>query len=167
MKNYQTELKWASIHFLMYLAWMGMEHLCGLHGRNIHYQQLVSTFILLPSLFIYFLALREKKQKVYQGTITFRQAFKSGMLLTLFMVLLSPLSQLITFQLIAPEYFQNMREFAVAQQKMSVIKAESRLNIGAFIVQGVIGGMITGTVFSILISLLIRSRKLAAHAVNI
>ncbi|MBO9152268.1 DUF4199 domain-containing protein [Chitinophaga sp. GCM10012297] len=161
MKNYQTELKWAGIHFLVYLAWMFTEHVCGLHGRHIQYQQLVSAFILLPSLLIYVLALREKKMKVFRGTITFRQAFKSGMLLTLFMVLLSPLSQLITTGLISPEYFENMREFAVSRRQMSAQEAESRLNTGAFIVQSVVGGLITGAVFSVIVSLFIRSRKVS------
>lgn len=159
MKNYQTELKWAGIFFLMYLAWMFMEHLCGLHERHIQYQQLVSTFVLLPSLLIYVFALREKKLKVFQGTITFRQAFKSGMLLTLFIVLLSPVSQLISTGLISPEYFENMREFAVSSRQMSAEEAESRLNILAFIVQSVVGGLVTGAVFSALVSLLIRNRK--------
>lgn len=159
MKNYQTELKWAGIFFLMYLAWMLLEHLCGLHGRHIQYQQLVSTFILLPSILIYVLALREKKRKFFQGTITFMQAFKSGMLLTLFIVVLSPVSQLITIGLISPEYFENMREFAVNQQQMPRQEAEARLSTRAFIVQSIIGGLVTGAVFSAIISLLIRSRK--------
>ena len=159
MKSYRTEFKWAGVFFLMYLAWMFIEHLCGLHGRNIRYQQLVSTFILLPSLLIYVLAIREKKRKVFQGGITFRQAFKSGMLLTLFIVLLSPVNQLITMGLIAPEYFENMQEFAVSARQMSAEEAGARLNIKAFIVQSIIGGLVTGAVFSALISLLIRSRK--------
>lgn len=160
MKNYQIELKWAGIFFLVYLAWMFIEHLCGLHGRNIHYQQLVSTFILLPSLLIYVLSIREKKRKACQGTITFMQAFKSGMLLTLFMVILSPVNQLITTGLISPEYFDNMREYAVSQQ-MPAEEAESRLNIGAFIVQGIIGGLVTGVVFSAVIALFARSGRVA------
>jgi hypothetical protein len=162
MKNYRTELKWAGIFSLMYLTWMVMEHLCGLHGRYIRYQQLVSTFILLPSVLIYVLALREKKLKVFGGTITFVQAFKSGMLLTLFIVVLSPLNQLITTGLIAPEYFENMQELAVSQGKMSAQEAASRLNLGAFIVQSIVGGLITGAVFSAIISLLIRNREVAA-----
>lgn len=159
MKNIRTELKWAGIFSLMYLAWMFMEHLCGLHGRHIQYQQTVSTFILLPSLLIYVLAIREKKLKAFQGTITFRQAFKSGLLLTLFIVILSPVNQLITQELIAPEYFENMREFAVSKQQMSAEVAASRLNTGAFIVQSIIGGLVTGAVFSALIALVIRGRK--------
>lgn len=159
MKNYRTELKWAGIFSLMYLAWMMMEHLCGLHGRHIQYQQLVSTFILLPSLLIYVLAIREKKLRVFQGTITFRQAFKSGMLLTLFIVILSPVNQLITTGLIAPDFFENMQEFAVSQKQMSVQEAEARLNTGAFIVQSIIGGLVTGAVFSALIALVIRTKK--------
>lgn len=160
MKSIRTELKWAGIFSLMYLAWMMMEHLCGLHGRHIQYQQLVSTFILLPSLFIYVLAIREKKLKTFQGTVTFRQAFKSGMLLTLFIVIFSPINQLIATGLIAPDYFENMQEFAVSQRQMSVQEAEARLNTGAFIVQSIIGGLVTGAVFSAIISLFIRNRQL-------
>jgi hypothetical protein len=61
--------------------------------------------------------------------------------------------------LIAPEYFENMQEFAVSARQMSAEEAGSRLNIRAFIVQSIVGGLITGAVFSALISLLIRSRK--------
>jgi hypothetical protein len=158
MKKYQTELKWAGIFFGMYLVWMLLERLCGLHGPRIQYQQLVSMFILIPSLLIYVLALREKKRKVFQGKITFGQAFKSGMLLTILIVLLSPVNQLITTQIISPEYFKHMRDLAVAQG-MSPEEAQSRLNIGAFIVQSVVGGLITGSLFSALVSIVIRSKK--------
>lgn len=158
MKNYQIELKWAGIFFLMYLVWMLFERLWGLHGRHIQYQQLVSTFILIPSLLIYVLALREKKRKDYQGKITFKQAFKSGMLLTLFIVLLSPVNMIITIQLISPDYFDNMHDFAV-NQGMSSKEAQSRLNIGAFIVQGIIGGLVTGALFSALVAIVLRGKS--------
>lgn len=159
MKKYQIEIKWAGIHFLVYLLWMFSERLCGLHGRHIQYQQLVSVFILVPSLLIYALALLEKKLKVFQGTITFKQAFKSGMLLTLFIVLLSPISQLITTRLISPDYFENMRDFAVTHQGMPPGEAQSRLNIGAFIMQSLVGGLITGALFSALVAIVIRTKS--------
>ncbi|MRG45700.1 DUF4199 family protein [Chitinophaga sp. SYP-B3965] len=158
MKKYYTELKWAGINFGMYLVWMLLERLFGLHGPNIQHQQLVSTFILIPSLLIYVLALREKKRKVFQGKITFGQAFKSGMVLTILIVLFSPVNQLIITQLVSPEYFKNMRDLAVAKG-MSPEEARSRLNTGAFIVQSVVGGLVTGALFSALVSVVIRSKK--------
>lgn len=158
MKKYYIELKWAGISSLLYLVWMLLERLCGLHGRHIQYQQLVSTLILIPSLLIYVLALREKKRKVFQGKITFMQAFKSGMLLTILIVLFSPVNQLITSQLISPEYFKHMRDFAVHHQGMSPEEAQSRLNTGAFMVQSVVGGLVTGALFSALVAIVIRGR---------
>lgn len=161
MKNCQIELKWAGVFFLMYLVWMLLERLCGLHGRHIQYQQLVSTFILIPSLLIYALALSEKKRKTFRGMITFKQAFKSGMVLTLFIVLLSPVSQLITMGLISPDYFKNMRDFAVAHRGMLPEEAQSSLNIGAFIIQSLVGGLVTGALFSALAAMVIRTKKVA------
>jgi hypothetical protein len=107
---------------------------------------------------IYVLALLEKKRKVFQGKITFLQAFKSGMVLTLFIVILSPLNQFIITRLVSPDYFENMRDLAVAKG-MSLEEAQSRLNTGAFIVQSVIGGLVTGAVFSALVSIVIGGNK--------
>lgn len=158
MRKYNIELKWAIIYCVMYLVWMTVEWATGLHSDNLENQQMVTTFILVPSLLIYILALRDKRKSVYNNMITFKQSFFSGLWLTIFIVLLSPVNLLIVTTVISPNYFSNLITYTVSHGVMSAEEAQSMFNIQSYIVQSMIGGFITGIVFTIIISFFIQSK---------
>jgi hypothetical protein len=54
------------------------------------------------------LALKDEKVHFYYGTMTYQLGFIAGVVLSLFMALLSPLSRWIATYVITPEYFPNV-----------------------------------------------------------
>ncbi|ACU04968.1 DUF4199 domain-containing protein [Pedobacter heparinus] len=158
MEKYKIELKWAFIFTAMYLLWMTMEKLAGLHDRYLEQQQLISMFVLVPAIIIYALAIKDKKKNYYAGTITYKQSFMSGLVLTIFVVLLSPISQLITSYIITPDYFANVIAHTVKSGMFTQEQAEAQFNIKSYIITSIIGGLVTGIIFSIVISVFTKSK---------
>lgn len=108
MKNFKIEIKWALIFVATTLLWMLLERLFGLHDRNIEYHPLVTSFVVIPAIFIYVLALLDKRRKDFNGQMNYIQGFTSGVIITIFVTIVSPLTQIITSLVITPNYFTNM-----------------------------------------------------------
>ena len=75
--------------------------------------------------------------------MTFLQGFLSGLLLTLVVVVLTPLSQYISHSLISPDYFSNIIQLTVNSGKMTLQEAEAYFNLMNYTTQSVFfaGGM--------------------------
>ena len=143
MKKFQIELKWGFLFFLSGLAWMLLEKSLGWHDRLIE-QHATYTLLYAPlAIFIYVVALWEKKRKTYGGRMTFIQGFLSGLLLTLVVVVLTPLSQYISHSLISPDYFSNIIQLTVNSGKMTLQEAEAYFNLMNYTTMSVFfaGGM--------------------------
>lgn len=162
MKTRKTEIKWAFIFAAMFLLWVTLEKIAGLHDQYLEQQQLVTTLILIPSIIIYALALRDKKKNFYSGQMTYKQGFISGMALTLFIVVLSPVNQLITSYVITPEYFANAIAYTVAKGVFTQAQAEQQFSVGNYILTGMVGGLITGLIFSAVVPVFLRSKRQVA-----
>jgi hypothetical protein len=107
-------------------------------------QHATYTLLYAPlAIFIYVVALWEKKRKTYGGRMTFIQGFLSGLLLTLVVVVLTPLSQYISHSLISPDYFSNIIQLTVNSGKMTLQEAEAYFNLMNYTTQSVFfaGGM--------------------------
>ncbi len=159
MKKYRVEIKWAFIHSAIFLLWMIIEKISGLHDKHLDKQQFVTTLILIPSIIIYVLAIKDKKRSYYSGHITYKQSFVSGVMLTIFMVLLSPVNQVITSYVITPDYFANVIEHTVKSGMFTQEQAEAQFNIGNYIITSIVAGLVTGVIFSAVISIFTRSKK--------
>lgn len=159
MKKNKIEIKWAFIFAAMFLLWMIIEKLIGLHDKHIESQQVATTLILIPSIIIYILALQDKKKNYYSGSITYRQSFMSGLMLTLFIVVLSPVNQLITSYIITPDYFTHAIEYTVKMGMFTQEQAEQQFSIKNYLITSVVGGLVTGIIFSAVISLFIKSKN--------
>lgn len=159
MRRYKIEIKWAFIHAAMFLLWMVMEKIVGLHDKYLDKQQFVTMLILIPSCIIYVLTIRDKKRHYYSGSITYGQGFVNGFMLTLFIVLLSPVNQLITSWIITPDYFANAIEHTVKAGMFTREQAEAQFNIGYYTITGIVGGLVTGIVFSAIISIFTKSKS--------
>ncbi|MEP6677371.1 MAG: DUF4199 domain-containing protein [Ferruginibacter sp.] len=158
MKQYKIEIKWALIFAAMHLLWMAMEKLIGLHDKYLEKQQFVTMLVLIPSIIIYVFAIKDKKKNFYSGTLSYKQGFLSGLILTLFVVLLSPINQLITSYIIAPNYFANVIGLTVKTGMFSQEQAETQFNIKNYIIMSIIGGIVTGIIFSAIISIFTKSK---------
>jgi hypothetical protein len=155
--KFAIELRWALIFSLMYLAWMLAERVAGFHDTRLAQQPMVGPLIMIPSIIVYWLALRSKKRSL-EGQMTYRQGLLSGCVLTAFVVALSPLNQLLTSRVISPDYFANLIEYTVAQGALTPAQAQQQFNFGNYVVIGLIAGALTGIVFSAILAAFVRSR---------
>lgn len=158
LKRFAIELRWALIFSLTYLAWMLTERLAGFHDTRLDQQPMVGPLIMIPSIVIYALMLRDRKRSL-EGEMTYGQGFLSGCILTAFIVILSPLNQLLTLEIISPDYFANLIEYTVAQGALTLEQARQQFSIRNYVVTGLIAGALTGILFSAILAAFMRSRR--------
>lgn len=159
MKKYSIEIKWAILYAMMTLIWMFLEMLFGLHDKHIDKQDIAKTLIFIPIIAIYVFALRDKRNNYYSGVITYKQGFITGLIITLIIVFLSPLTQIITSNIITPEFFHNAIKCVVNEGLMSQEEAEKYFSLRNYIIQGIIGSAIIGLLTSAIVAIFIRTRK--------
>ncbi len=156
MKQYNIEIKWAIAFVLMTLGWMLLERLSGLYNQHIDKHEIYTNFIALPAIAIYVFALLDKRKNFYGGTMSYKQGFISGLIITLIVTAFSPLTQYITTTIIAPQYFPNVIKYAVDAQKMTQQEANDFFNLKNYIVQGLIGAPIMGLVTTAIVAIFTR-----------
>lgn len=160
VKDYSIEVKWASIFAIMMLVWMYIEKLMGLHDKHIDRQSFFTNFIILPAMLIYVLALLDKRERFYNGRMTYIQGFKSGAAITVMVAIFSPMVEYITFTITSPEYFPNAINYTVSNGWLTKEIAEASFNLGAFQMDAAINILLTGLLASTVISLFTRKRSL-------
>jgi hypothetical protein len=70
-----------------------LEKVAELHGTYIDYHLYLTNLFAIPAIIVMVLALKYKKARSYHDTMTYKQGLISGVVLSLFIALLSPLSQ--------------------------------------------------------------------------
>jgi hypothetical protein len=158
MKSIKTEVKWAFIFIVMMLAWMLMEKLTGLYSENIEWHPVVTNFVAIPAITVYVLALLDKRKKDYNGVMTYGQGFKSGLIITLIVTLFTPLTQYLTTEVIAPEYFPNAIAYTVDNGFMTQSDAEAFFNLKSYMIQSTIGAPIMGIVTTAIVAIFTRKK---------
>lgn len=153
IKNYKLEIKWAFTFVAMSLLWMLFEKSLGLHSNLIQVHARYTNLFAIPAIVIYVLAMLDKRNKYFNGIMNYRQGLTTGLIITGIIALLSPLTQIITSYIIAPEYFPNAIEYAVAQSKMTQTEAESYYNLANYIKLAVIGAAIMGIFTSAVVAI--------------
>ncbi len=159
MANYRIEIRWGLIFTLVFLLWMGFEKAMGWHGPNIEDHPIYTNLFMIPVLVLYFLAIREKREKGLGGVMDWKQGFFSGVVLTAVAVLLSPLSQWIFHTMISPEYLPNVREYAVTNDRMSFEEARDHFTVRNYIVMSTVGAAVSGVLLSAIMALFLRRKQ--------
>ena len=158
MKNIKLELKWAIYFVLMQLIWMLLEKASGLYTLRIHKHAVYSNFIAIPAIAVYVFALLDKRNYFYGGTMTYLQGFISGLMITVFVTLLTPVTQYLVAVGIAPEFFPNMIEYSVGNGSMTQDAAEKYFNLKSFIVQGMMFTPLMGIVTTLLVATFVKKK---------
>lgn len=70
MKKFRIEIKWALIYVATLLAWMFLERVVGLHDKHIDQHATYTMLFLIPAVFVYVLALLDKRKNYYNGQMT-------------------------------------------------------------------------------------------------
>ncbi|WP_268035113.1 DUF4199 domain-containing protein [Algoriphagus sp. PAP.12] len=159
MKNLRIEIKWAIIFTLSMLGWMFFEKTMGWHDEKIADHATYTNFFAIPAILIYVFALLDKKKNFYSGVMSYKQGVISGLIITAFVTVLSPLAQYITSTVITPDYFPNVIEYAVSSGKMTQADAEAYFNINSYMIQSVIGALVMGLVTSLIVAIFVKSKS--------
>jgi hypothetical protein len=159
MKNIKTEIKWSVIFSIVALLWMVLEKLSGLHGKYIDYHLYLTNLFAIPAIVVMVMALKDKKKFFYRGNMSYMQGLISGIFLSLFIALLSPLTQWITSYVITPEYFPNVikRSVELGYYK-TIVEAKANFNYQNYAIQGFIGALIMGIVTTAIAMIFIRTK---------
>lgn len=160
MKTVKIEIKWAIIFSIMGLLWMVLEKLCGLHSTYIDYHLYLTNLFAIPAIWVMILALKAKKKNFYNGQMSYTQGLLSGIILSVIIALISPLTQWITSYIITPEYFPNVIKRSVELgYYQTTANAEANFNYQNYAIQGAIGALVMGAVTTAIAMIFIRTKK--------
>lgn len=160
MKNFGIELKWALIFSGVTLLWMVGEKWSGLHGQYIDYHLYLTNLFAIPAIIVMVMALHDKKNRFYGGQMTYTQGLFSGIVLSVAIAILSPVTQWITTYVITPEYFPNVirRSVELGHYK-TVADAEAYFNYPNYALQSAIGALVMGVITTAIAMVFIRTKK--------
>ena len=159
MWNRKIEIKWALIFTVVGLLWMVLEKASGLHDRYIDYHVYLTNLFAIPAILVMVFALKDKKKNYYNGRISYQQGLIAGVFISVFIALLSPLSQWITSYVITPEYFTNAIKRSVELGYYPTREeAEANFNFQNYVIQGVVGALVMGILTTAIAMLFIRTK---------
>ncbi len=159
MKSIKIEIKWAFIFIGMSLLWMLLEKLLGLHSTHIDKHMYLTNLYAIPAILVFIFALKDKKKNYYQGQMSYKQGFVSGLIVTLIVTLFAPLTQWITSTVITPEYFPNVIAHSVETGYYATVEeAEAYFNLKNYMVQSTIGSLIMGVVTTAVVAIFVRTK---------
>ena len=158
MGNWRIEIKWGVIFALMMLLWMVGEKAVGLHDAYIDKHPLYTNLVAIPAIVIYFLALLEKRRVAFNGVMDYWLGFKTGLRITLVVLLLTPVNTYITLEWITPDFFANAIAYATESGAMSRENVEEYFSFDSYLTQSIIGAPIMGTFTSGIVALFTKRR---------
>jgi len=156
MNKFKTEIKWGVIFVLATLLWNLLERLLCFHSDKIDQHQTVTTFFMIPAIVIYVLALRDKRNNDLGGKMTYKQGLITGLIVTLVVTILTPLSQYMAVEVISPDYFSNIIEHSVATGEQTLEEAQAFFNLQSYMVQSIIFAPIAGILTTLIVALFMR-----------
>lgn len=160
MRNIKIETKWSIIFSIAGLLWMLLEKLSGLHDKHIDYHQYLTNLYAIPAIWIMVLALIDKKKNFYENKMSYKQGLITGIVLSVIIAALSPLTQWVTSYVISPEYFPNVikRSVEIGYYK-TIEEAQANFNFASYVKQGLIGALMMGIVTTAIAMIFIRTKK--------
>lgn len=162
MSNLKIEIKWAIIFTVVTLIWMVLERVSGLHDKYIDYHLYLTNLFAIPAIWMMVSELRDKKKNFYNGQITYKQGLLSGIILSVFIALLSPLGQWVTTYVITPEYFPNVIKRSIELGYYSTTaEAEANFNYKNYAIQGAVGALMMGILTTAIAMIFLRTKKTA------
>ncbi|MCA6073969.1 DUF4199 domain-containing protein [Fulvivirga sedimenti] len=161
MKKIRIEIKWALIFVAMSLLWMVLEKLVGLHSTHIDKHLYLTNLFAIPAIIVYVLALKDKKATDYHGQMTYKQGFMSGLIITIIVTVLAPITQWITSTIITPEYFPNVIAYSVETGYYETVEeAEANFNLSNYMMQSVIGAFIMGVITTAIVAFFVKTKSI-------
>ena len=158
MKKYAIEIKWGIIFFIVALLWMYLEKSLGWHDELIEKHAIYTNFFAILAILIYVIALFDKRANYYGGKMTYMEGFMSGMIISVVVAILTPLSQWITNTYITPDYFENAINYAIKSKGIDRETAESTFNLQTYIWMSFIFALVVGAITSAVVAVFTRKK---------
>ena len=152
--TYYHEIKFALMFSGLNILWMLGEKLAGLHDVHIADHAYYTNYFAIPSILLYAVAMYQK-QTLLGGEMNFKQGFMSGLGITMIVTALTPAIQFIIHTIITPEYFINVRAFAI-KQGMKPEVADTHFSLNSYILLSVFTGFVYGIITTIFTTIMIR-----------
>ena len=159
MSKLKIEIKWAVIFIIMLLLWMSLERIAGLHNEHIDKHAIFTNLVAIPAIAIYVAALLDKRKNFYNGVMSYKQGFITGLIITIIVTIFSPLTQYITSMFIATEYFPNIIRYSIENGKLTQEAAEKYFNMKSYIIQGLIGTPIMGIITTAIVAIFTNTKS--------
>jgi hypothetical protein len=140
----------------MMLVWMLLEKTLGWHDAQIADHKWITMLFVPFAVFMYVLAMRETRRRFYNRKITWLQGFLSGLIITIFIALLSPLAQYLTHNYITPEYFENVKDYSITNKLMTIETANEYFNLNTYLLQSFFGALLGGVLTSAIVAIFLR-----------
>jgi len=163
MKNFSIEIKWALRFTLLTLAWAIGEKAIGLHDEYIADYAIYTNLFAIPAFLFFYLAIREKKKYVYDNSMTFRQGFVAGLVMSFIIALLNPFTQFVIYKSITPHFFDTIVAYKVKSKNfpMTVKNARMLFNLKTYMIESTFTALSKGFITGAIVSLILRNKKQA------
>lgn len=158
MKKFSTEIKWGIIFTIVGLIWVVFEKLMGWHSEHIADHGLYTNIFGIVAIGVFVLALREKRDKDYDGLMTWKEGLISGFIISLMIMILTPLSQYITYYLISPDYFTNAINAAVANKHRTQEAAEALFNFNSYMMISTLSAPSFGILTAAIVAYVVKTK---------
>lgn len=157
MKKFAVEIKWGIRYAFLWILWLFIEKSSGYYEAKISDHALYSLLFTFVIIFVYYVAIKEKKKDFFKNEMSWKQGCVTGIFLTIVIAILTPFCQIIFHKAIAPEFFPNMIEFSVSKGN-SRETAENYFNLSSYILQSVFGALSFGVVLSAVVALFLQTK---------
>jgi hypothetical protein len=152
----KTEIKFAILYVVASFLWSCIEYFTGLESTHINlHPYFVTPFYVLLTAVIYILALREKRA-ILGGKVTFGKAFATGIILSVFILVLNPVSFYLFNTFINPGFFKDFALYKIQTENMTRAAADAYYNFNNLLIRGSLYRLVMGIVATILISSFIK-----------
>lgn len=152
------EIKWGLIFMVAIILWMVLEKATGLHAEHIQYHAAFSNLFALVAILIFIFALRDKRQAQPDAKARWSTLFFSGLKISIVIALLSPPTQWLIHTAISPEFFPNMRNYAIESGMMSETRANNYFTLAAYMFQAAIFAFGMGVITSAIIAFFLKRK---------
>jgi hypothetical protein len=159
MKSFKTEIKWAILFSLLNIMWLFMEKKLGWHDKNIAQHSVYTMLIIIPTFVFYFLAIREKSQIYFNHKMNWRQGFISGLILSCFIAVLSPIVVYINAIAISPNFFSTMIKYSVEHKIMNEENAKHYFTVYNYMFLSAVGSISSGVIIAAIVSLFTKNKE--------
>ena len=114
--------------------------------------------IIFPNFLLYYLAFKDKKKNYYNGEMSWKQGFISGVVISFIVVIFSPITQFITHEFITPNYFDKLITLSVESKRLTLEEAKSYFNLSAYIWQSISSRLSFGVVIGAIVAYIIKTK---------